>query len=252
MLGLYDVKAQTIQSNELRKHIEYNVEDSAVFFKSFPNGLYGIYNDAGQLVEKNAFSHGQMIHEFKILYLYDDKGRNFMWMYYDTMFVEKITRVRIEEYDSLGNNYGYKDFSSGLYASAYETRLYDEYKNPERRKTTDSIISENQKIYIKHFALNPSDTISVTTEYYSNSVIDSSIEIFPDPKIETQIIHRYTYYTNTNQIQSKTRLHYIKGRLENKIVTEYKPNGLPKDRYYHEMNSGKESIIHTRFIYFYK
>ena len=90
--GLSSIEDSIIKNNLVYKCTEYDAVDSMKFFENHPNGYYGTYNREGQIIEKNAFSGG-IVEEFFVHYIYDDKGRNIMWLWYQPNSINKFQMV---------------------------------------------------------------------------------------------------------------------------------------------------------------
>lgn len=252
-----NITDSVIAANKVYKHVEYDNEDSTLFFKEHPNAYYGIYNKKGQLIERNNYTmgHNHSLSEFLTYYFYDDKGQNILWLWYDTTYPEKVSRIRIEEYDSSGNNYGYKDFSRGHYSSdTYETKEYCRTKKHESKEIIDSIISETKREFYHFCSENKLDTLEHRIEYYTNQRLDSIFVFFKRKNYPLLYTEKYNYYDTSNvfkQLEIQSIYKYDSKR--DLYRTNFSNNGLPAEKWYIYINEGKVRETHTSFIYeFYK
>src|SRR5690606_36887892 len=135
-----EVPDSIISKNNVFKCTVYNIEDSIAFYTEHPNGYYWLFNKKGLVVERNAYSMGYMPHEFTVHFIYDNQDRNIIWLRHDTTVLRNISRVRIEQYDSSGNNYGYRDFiGTEEYSAAYDIKNYYKTDNPDPIEMVDSL-----------------------------------------------------------------------------------------------------------------
>ena len=75
----FDLDRETIGKNKVRKCLEYDYKDSINYFKEYQNGIYTIFDINGRKIEQNAYSGG-LISEFKVIYMYDNTGRELMFI----------------------------------------------------------------------------------------------------------------------------------------------------------------------------
>jgi hypothetical protein len=250
--GPSDVKDSLIKNNLVFKYIEYDAEDSVKFFENHPNGYYGIYNRQGQIIEKNAFSGGDIVEEFFVHYIYDDQGRNIMWLWYQPNSINKITRIRIEEFDSLGNNYGYKDFNGNeKYSDAYKTRNYWKADHPNPIETIDSITSKSKKTYYYFSSQDKTDTLEIKTMYYTKNRLDSICSFFKRKNYPFKATRIFTYF-KSNKIEVYEYYSFnSEGQINQCYKTIYSENELPIEKWYTYYYEGKENTTHSKFRYEY-
>lgn len=250
--GPTDVKDSLIKNNLVFKYIEYDAEDSVKFFENHPNGYYGIYNRQGQIIEKNAFSGGVIVQEFFVHFIYDDKGRNIMWLWYEPNSINKITRVRIEEFDSVGNNYGYRDFTgTEKYSNAYKISNYWKTDHPNPIEIIDSVVSKSKKTYYYFSSQKKPDTLEIKTMYYTKDCLDSITTFFKRKNYPFKAIQKFTYF-KSNKIKVFEYLAFnAEGQIDRLYKTIYSENGLPIEKWYTSYYEGKEYTTHTKFKYEY-
>lgn len=245
-----EVPDSIISKNNVFKCTEYNIEDSIAFFTEHPNGYYWLFNKKGLVIERNAYSMGYMPHEFTVHFIYDNQNRNIMWLWHDTTVLGNISRVRIEQYDSLGNNYGYRDFSgTEKYSAAYDIKNYYKNDNPESVEIVDSLISNSQKDYFHFIDTNRKDTIEHRIEYLTENRIDSTIS-YQNKKNFSPLNKQRFYYHDSGALEMFiTESYNNQGRLESMYKTMYSYSGLPIERWYVSFYNGEKRTIHTGFDY---
>jgi len=250
--GLSDVKDSIIKNNLVYKYIEYDADDSISFFQTKPNGYYGVFNRGGQIIEKNAFSGGDIVEEFFIHFIYDDKGRNIMLLWYEPNAINKITRIRIEEFDSLGNNYAYKDFSgTEKYAGAYEAHNYGKTDNPISPEITDSVLKKSKKTYYSFTSPEKTDTLEIKQMYFSKDQLDSIYTIYNRKYYPSKTKQKLSYFKSA-KIKTYTYSAFdAKGEIDKSYKTIFLENGLPVEKWYIYYSNGKEYVTHTKFTYEY-
>ena len=124
-----------------------------------------------------------------------------MHVFYDTLPLNKIKRIRTYEYDSLGNQYGFRDFSSDQnYPEAYEIRKLWQYEHPEPIEIIDSTITDTQKIFYHFLNEDRIDTVEFTTYYYSENRVDSIVSYF-NKKNHSTIWKQYFTYDETGALK---------------------------------------------------
>jgi len=249
-----DVPDSIISKNNVFKCTEYNLEDSIVFFTDHPNGFYWLFNKKGLVVERNAYSNSMEYTplEFTVHFIYDNQNRNIMWLWHDTTVLGNISRVRIEQYDSLGNNYGYRDFSgTEKYSAAYDIKNYYKTDNPEPVEIVDSLISNSQKDYFYFIDTNRKDTIEHRIEYWTENRIDSTISYHNKKNFSPLNKQRFYYHASGPLKMFITESYDNQGRLESVYKTIYSYTGLPIERWYVSFYKGEKRTVHTGFDYKY-
>jgi hypothetical protein len=126
-LLLEGVSDSVIAQLKIKKCVEIPKYD-AEFLLSCPNAYYAVYDTDGFVVEKNSYSSGDINDEFIVYFLNDDQGDPISWVWLFPNDVNQHTRVRFEKYDSLGNNIGYMDTSTGMERSQVKFEKY--FKGP--------------------------------------------------------------------------------------------------------------------------
>lgn len=247
------IEDSIISKNNIYKCVEYNSEDSVMFFSEYTNGHYWIYNKNGQVVKRNAYTSGLkgMPQEFTVHFIYDNEGRNIMMLWYDTTWVGDISRVRIEEFDSLGNNFGFRDFSGvEKYPDAYKTRNHFKTDHPDPHIIVDSVISKTKKEYFHFLDEDRIDTIEHKIKYYSNHHIDSNIVFYKQKKYSEKSIDKFSYHQSETLKEYESK-YYKDGKIKSIDRTIFLENGLPKEKWYVDYYGERENITHTKFIYEY-
>jgi hypothetical protein len=241
-----------ISKNNVLKCIEFNLEDSIAFYAEYPNGYYWIYNKKGLVVERNAYSIGYMPHEFTVHFIYDNKDRNIMWLWHDTTVLGNISRVRFEQYDSLGNNYGYRDFSgTEKYSAAYDIKNYYKTYNPDPIEIVDSLISDSQKEFFHFIDINREDTIEHRIEYFTKNRVDSIITHYNEKNFSPLYKQKFYYHDSSALEMFITESYDNQGRIKSTYKTMYLITGLPIEKWYTSFYNGEKNVTHTRFVYQY-
>ncbi len=256
--GMEGISDSTRQANKLYKCTEYNVEDSVTFFKEYKNGYYHIYDFEGKVIERNAYgvsineTEDWVPHEFTIFTIYDDKDRQIMEVYYDTLYLNKIKRIRTNEYDSVGNLYGYRDFSSDEKSpKAYEIKKLRQYEYPEPVEIIDSTITDTKKTFYHFLKEDRIDTVEFTTYYYSENRVDSIVSFF-NKKNHSPILKQYFTYNEIGALkQYECKSYDHTDSLKRIYRTLYIENGFPIEKWYIYYDNGEKEITHTRFRYEY-
>lgn len=246
------VSDSIISKNNVIKCTEYDLEDSITFFTEFPNGYYWLYNKKGLLVERNAYTGGYLSHEFTVHFIYDNKDRNIIRLWRDTTLLGDISRIRIEQFDSLGNNYGYRDFGgTEKYSAAYDVENYSKTDNPDPIELVDSLIMNSQKEYFYFHDSSRTDTIEHRMEFFAKNRVDSIITTYN----KKQFIHvnkQKFLYSDSNNLEI-----FVNESYDNheKIIemnkTMFSKKGLPIERWYTSFYNGEKSLTHTSFVYQY-
>lgn len=242
---------EIIKKNKVYKCLEYDLPDSLTFFKNYKNGLYTIFDTQGRRIEENTYSSG-IVDEIKVIYSYNKSGKPYMWNWYQENSIPKISRTRIEKYDSTGKNIGYCEYSpnNNEHCDSYDDIYY----------VTDTIKNENnsikQLLYITYANTSKKDTIDKSYDFFHKERLDSNIYFhFENGKIVDKLITNYTYTENT-RIKSEFYTNND-GQTTETNITYYLKNGLPNKmeivKYYFANKKSKPKIdIKTRkFIYQY-
>lgn len=253
--GISEVEDSIIIKNNVKKYIEFDAEDSLDFFKLKPHAYYGIYNKKAQIIEKNGYSvlvngeEPEIELEFITKYYYDDLGQLKMWYWYDPQS-DLITRVRVEEYDSLGNNFGYRDYqgSPDDYKSQ-EINKYYKTDHPEPTEIVDSLITATKKEYFYFKDESRLDTLQHAIEYYTVSRLDSTLIYFNRYQYPSLVRKRMIYDKSNLIIDYLIESYDSVGKIKDRYRTLCFSNGLPKEKYYMYYYNGKEYLTHTKFNY---
>ena len=222
------VNQEVIKKNKIYKCLEYDFQDSLSFFKNYKSAYYTIFDTQGRKIEENAYSsvyiHSdslETINEFQVIYSYDKFGHQYMWHWYQENSSPKITRTRIEKYDSTGKNIGYCEYrpNSNETCDSYETNS----------NVTDTITTEfkssKQRIIRTFSAQSQKDTIYLNYYFYKKEQLDSNILIhFEKGKLLEKLITKYYYLGG---VLSKTELvRFYDGQISETNSTSYVKNGL--------------------------
>jgi len=252
-----ELSKETIIKNKIYKCIEYDYKDSINFYKKHKNGLYTLFDTKGRKIEENFYSSYKLneleiIDEIKVIYLYDKLGRQLMWHWYDENSSPKITRTRIENYDSTGRNISYCEYSPN-----YNIRC-DNYTINSEIKDSSILISKQEKTKTYYSFLNKqrADTISKYIEYYKGEHIDSTVFICNEKnKAPERLVTKY-FYESQVLIKSESVRHYD-NQITETNTTYYLKNGLlykfDSISYYFATKKSKPRIDQTskKFIYSY-
>jgi hypothetical protein len=245
------VDGEIIKMNKVYKCLEYDYHDSLTFFKNHKNGLYTIFDQQGRKIEENSYSSG-IVEEKKIIYLYDNSGRNYLWSWYQESSIPKITRTRIEKYDSTGKNIGYCEYSPN------HNERCDNYS--DNHNVTDTVKTEGntskQLLYLTFDNTDRKDTIYKDSYFYYKERLDSIIVLhFKNGKISEKLITKYSY---NGSIKSKSEfMRYYAGQLTETKSSTYLENGLldktETTSYYFPTKQSKPRIdkYYRKFIYAY-
>lgn len=215
------IDREIIKKNKVYKCLEYDSQDSLTFFKNYKNGLYTIFDTQGRRIEENTYSSG-IVDEIKVIYSYNKSGRPYMWYWYQENSIPKISRTRIEKYDSTGKNIGYCEYSPN------NNERCDSYD--DINYITDTIKSENnsikQLLYITYANPSKNDTIDKSYDFFQKERLDSNIYFhFENGKIVDKLITKYTY-TDNKRIKSEFYRNND-GQTTETNITYYLKNGLP-------------------------
>lgn len=232
---LEGVSDSVVSSLRIMKCTEIPKKDSLEFIKKYPNAYYAVYDKDGFLVEKNSYSTGDVGIEFLIYFLNDEIGNPISWIWIFPEEVNKLTRVRIESYDSLQNNDGYLDTYPGMDRNQVKFNKYRKGKSYSDTlfKPTETIIS----IY--------ADSARVTLQeskkmYYTANVLDSIIT---------------TYSKNSTDV---LKVNYSKGRYVSEYYMGEKGggrgreilycNGIPCGIKYYYFHDGRWGVAHQSIL----
>lgn len=220
------IDQKVIEKNKVYKCLEYDFQDSIGFFKTYINGLYTIFDSHGRKIEENTYSSG-ITNEIKVIYSYDKYGRLYMWHWYQENAIPKITRTRIEKYDTTGKNIGYCEYGPDT------NELCDTYNN--KTNITDTIIKELKssriKMILTFYDTTKKDTIYRNSYFYSKGHLDSTILVhFEKGKRLEKLSTKYYYQDGILKRTEFTRhyeghttetnaIHYLKCGLPDKIET---------------------------------
>jgi len=229
---LSELSKETIVKNKIYKCIEYDYKDSINFYKKHKNGRYTLFDAKGRKFEENFYTSYKLdglerIDEIKVIYLYDKIGRQYMWHWYDENSIPKISRTRIENYDSTGRNTGYCEYSPN-----YNVRC-DKYDINSEINDSLIIISKQGKSKIYYTFLNnqKADTIKKYIEYYKGENLDSTVAIYNEKnRVPEQLVTKYFYESEIliksafiryydNQITETNSSYYLRNGLLYKIDT---------------------------------
>ena len=163
-----------------------------------------------------------------------------------------MQKVIIEQYDSLGNNYGYRAFSgTEKYSAAYDIKNYYKTENPNPTEIVDSLISNSQKDYFHFIETIRKDTIEHRIEYLTENRIDSTIS-YRNKKNFSPLYKQRFYYHDSGALEIFITESYDKqGSIERMYKTIYSYAGLPIERRYVSFYNGEKRTTHTGFVYKY-
>jgi hypothetical protein len=240
-----ELSKELIIKNKIDKCIEYDCKDSINFYKNHQNGLYTNFDEQGRIIEKNFYSSYKLkelerIDEIKVIYLYDKQGRQLMWHWYNENSIPKITRTRIENYDSIGRNIGYCEYSPNCNLRCDNYTISNEIKD-------SSIFNSGQektKIYYTFLNKQRADTVKKYVEYYKGEQKDSCVLICNEKnRVPEKLTTKYFYESKKliksefvryydNQITETNTIHYLKNGLFYKIdtISYYFPTKKSKPR----------------------
>ncbi len=240
---------ETIKKNKVYKCLEFNYHDSVSFFKNYRNGLYTIFDTQGRVIEENTYSSG-IVDEIKVIYSYDKLGRKNMWFWYQANSVPKISRARIEKYDSLGRNIGYCEYSPGgnERCETYVSQI----------NVTDTITfngkTSKRLVYLTFSDPTRKDTVYKDTYLFQKDQLDSNILIrYEQGRVLEKLVKRHFYTEGLINRSEFTR--YYEGQRTETNSMYYHKTGLPDRiesiRYYFETKSSKPRIDKDfrKFVY---
>jgi len=253
--NLDNLDAETIKVGKVWECLEYNKDDSVSFFQTHPRGLYTRFDRTGNKIERNFFSMGHLPHEKTVHYMNDANGRNIAWVWIDASYVPSLDRIRIEEYDSLGNNIGYRDFGPGASPDELKRMFYIEHERCTKTERIDTVLIGFNKAIFSISTATITDTLEAKYLYYSNNRLDSSdyynFRKYDNPRRESNFRVKTIFLYQADQLLEK---HVTKSRDGLAIeVKKWRFNsvGLPTEAWYFLFSTNNERIVHTGFDYIY-
>ena len=231
-----------IAMNQIKKCTEYLIDDSASFYKDYPNALYGLYDRKGHLVQRNAYAtvFGSEIsnEEYMLYFLNDADGR---MLSYVTLFFTSdapLTRVRVEG-ETCDHKVGYLDLGAG---SAVVPNFEAYHQQPY---VADTIFENHRRIVIAYQDSTKSEKAFERISYYSGTLLDSIVTNHED----SRTIHKYNLFGGLQSFTCFTQVEEYCFR--NEFIYE---NQLPIGAKYWGFRDGKWFVdLETNFSYeFYK
>lgn len=218
-------QSKTIKHNKVYKIVEYNPEDSILFFEKYPDGYYSKYDKRGRMTESNGYSsyesagvwHPNM---FKNYYLYDSLDN-------------QIAFVQI--HDEMESPFRFLEVSSFSESDTIKiARLKESYQMnsefifEEKIKTNKSKPwGDTLKISKRHYFLKSITDSSITMDIYFDKKGMKDSTIFRAPaagwigKHISENITKYNYYQNGKVKSIIQNSYQIKNSLELYSVYEY-------------------------------
>ena len=250
-------QSKTIKHNKVYKIVEYNPEDSILFFEKYPDGYYSKYDKRGRMTESNSYSsyesagvwHPNM---FTNYYLYDSLDNQIAFV---QIHDEMESAFRFLEVSS------FSDSDTIKIARLKESdQLNSEFLFEEKIKTNKSQFwGDTLKITKRHFILKGLNDSTVTMDIYfdKNGLKDSTVFRTPATgwigKHVSEKITKYDYYKN-GKIKSIIENKYqIKNSRELYSITEYyflENELLDRLRTYYLANNKDWTV--SKFKYFFR